>query len=202
MSNVVLNFPQNLLKLELDESNFATALTFSKTAEEVLHSEFNNKDKDFKETLESIKKLFGFSTFVQIYPLLNGHGLVYKKDSVFKGKFGNLKIRFAVKNLDSTEKSQIFIPNTVNNEQNNPDNSAQNPSTPEDSTSQPAPTPPAQSQPPVQPVQPQPQTQQPTTQNSQPQLKNNLDPFVPGENEAKYPLIFTVIRPKRQLNRN
>ncbi|WP_337895720.1 P97 family adhesin [Mesomycoplasma ovipneumoniae] len=202
LSNVVLNFPQNLLKLELDESNFATALTFSKTAEEVLHSEFNNKDKDFKETLESIKKLFGFSTFVQIYPLLNGHGLVYKKDSVFKGKFGNLKIRFAVKNLDSTEKSQIFIPNTVNNEQNNPDNSAQNPSTPEDSTSQPAPTPPAQSQPPVQPVQPQPQTQQPTTQNSQPQLKNNLDPFVPGENEAKYPLIFTVIRPKRQLNRN
>ncbi|WP_341492175.1 P97 family adhesin [Mesomycoplasma ovipneumoniae] len=202
LSNVVLNFPQNLLKLELDESNFATALTFSKTAEEVLHSEFNNKDKDFKETLESIKKLFGFSTFVQIYPLLNGHGLVYKKDSVFKDKFGNLKIRFAVKNLDSTEKSQIFIPNTVNNEQNNPDNSAQNPSTPEDSTSQPAPTPPAQSSPPAQPVQPQPQTQQPATQNAQPQLKNNLAPFVPQENEAKYPLIFTVIRPKRQLNRN
>ncbi|WP_337903913.1 P97 family adhesin [Mesomycoplasma ovipneumoniae] len=210
LSNVVLNFPQNLLKLELDESNFATALTFSKTAEEVLHSEFNNKDKDFKETLESIKKLFGFSTFVQIYPLLNGHGLVYKKDSVFKDKFGNLKIRFAVKNLNSTEKSQIFIPNTVNNEQNNPDNSVQNPSAPQDS--QPAPTPPAQTPPaptvPAQPVQPQPQpqpqpqTQQPTTQNSQPQLKNNLDPFVPGENEAKYPLIFTVIRPKRQLNRN
>ncbi|MDO6825792.1 hypothetical protein Q4516_00565 [Mesomycoplasma ovipneumoniae] len=202
LSNVVLNFPQNLLKLELDESNFATALTFSKTAEEVLHSEFNNKDKDFKETLESIKKLFGFSTFVQIYPLLNGHGLVYKKDSVFKDKFGNLKIRFAVKNLDSTEKSQIFIPNTVNNEQNNPDNSAQNPSTPEDSTSQPPPTPPAQSSPLAQPVQPQPQTQQPATQNAQPQLKNNLAPFVPQENEAKYPLIFTVIRPKRQLNRN
>ncbi|WP_341420356.1 P97 family adhesin [Mesomycoplasma ovipneumoniae] len=208
LSNVVLNFPQNLLKLELDESNFATALTFSKTAEEVLHSEFNTQDKDFKETLESIKKLFGFSTFVQIYPLLNGNGLVYKKDSVFKDKFGNLKIRFAVKNLNSTEKSQIFIPNTVNNEQNNPDNSVQNPSTTQDSTSQPAPTPPAQSsppaqsQPPVQPVQPQPQTQQPTTQNWQPQLKNNLDPFVPGENEAKYPLIFTVIRPKRQLNRN
>ncbi|MHA0290696.1 P97 family adhesin [Mesomycoplasma ovipneumoniae] len=202
LSNVVLNFPQNLLKLELDESNFATALTFSKTAEEVLNSEFNKEDKDFKQTLESIKKLFGFSTFVQIYPLLNGHGLVYKKDSVFKDKFGNLKIRFAVKNLDSTEKSQIFIPNTVNNEQNNPDNSAQNPSTPEDSTSQPAPTPPAQSSPPAQPVQPQPQTQQPATQNAQPQLKNNLAPFVPQENEAKYPLIFTVIRPKRQLNRN
>ncbi|MDW2926038.1 hypothetical protein R7X45_00295 [Mesomycoplasma ovipneumoniae] len=202
LSNVVLNFPQNLLKLELDESNFATALTFSKTAEEVLNSEFNKEDKDFKQTLESIKKLFGFSTFVQIYPLLNGHGLVYKKDSVFKDKFGNLKIRFAVKNLDSTEKSQIFIPNTVNNEQNNPDNSAQNPSTPEDSTSQPAPTPPAQSSPPAQPVQPQPQTQQPATQTAQPQLKNNLDPFVPQENEAKYPLIFTVIKPKRQLNRN
>ncbi|WP_337896928.1 P97 family adhesin [Mesomycoplasma ovipneumoniae] len=202
LSNVVLNFPQNLLKLELDESNFATALTFSKTAEEVLNSEFNKEDKDFKQTLESIKKLFGFSTFVQIYPLLNGHGLVYKKDSVFKDKFGNLKIRFAVKNLDSTEKSQIFIPNTVNNEQNNPDNSAQNPSIPEDSTSQPAPTPPAQSSPPAQPVQPQPQTQQPATQNAQPQLKNNLAPFVPQENEAKYPLIFTVIRPKRQLNRN
>ncbi|WP_337892486.1 P97 family adhesin [Mesomycoplasma ovipneumoniae] len=210
LSNVVLNFPQNLLKLELDESNFATALTFSKTAEEVLHSEFNSKDKDFKETLESIKKLFGFSTFVQIYPLLNGHGLVYKKDSVFKDKFGNLKIRFAVKNLNSTEKSQIFIPNTVNNEQNNPDNSVQNLSAPQDS--QPAPTPPAQIPPaptvPAQPVQPQPQpqqppqTQQPTTQNSQPQLKNNLDPFMPGENEAKYPLIFTVIRPKKQLNRN
>lgn len=171
LSNVVLNFPQNLLKLELDESNFATALTFSKTVEEVLHSEFNTQDKDFKETLESIKKLFGFSTFVQIYPLLNGNGLVYKKDSVFKDKFGNLKIRFVVKNLNSTEKSQIFIPNTVNNEQNNPDNSVQNPSTTQDSTSQPAPTPPAQSsppaqsQPPVQPVQPQPQTQQPTTQN-------------------------------------
>ncbi|WP_337897192.1 P97 family adhesin [Mesomycoplasma ovipneumoniae] len=200
LSNVVLNFPQNLLKLELDESNFATALTFSKTAEEVLNSEFNKEDKDFKQTLESIKKLFGFSTFVQIYPLLNGHGLVYKKDSVFKDKFGNLKIRFAVKNLDSTEKSQIFIPNTVNNEQNNPDNSAQNPSIPEDSTSQPAPTPPAQSSPPPPPAQPQPQ--QPVTQNAQPQLKNNLDPFVPGENEAKYPLIFTVIKPKRQLNRN
>ncbi|MHA0315405.1 P97 family adhesin [Mesomycoplasma ovipneumoniae] len=192
LSNVVLNFPQNLLKLELDESNFATALTFSKTAEEVLHSEFSDKDKDFKETLESIKKLFGFSTFVQIYPLLNGNGLVYKKDSVFKDKFGNLKIRFAVKNLNSTEKSQIFIPNTVGNEQNNPDNSVQNPTSPQDSPSVPAssvPNPPAQ-------------PQQPTTQSAQPQLKNNLDPFVPGENEAKYPLIFTVIRPKRQLNRN
>ncbi|WDV48710.1 P97 family adhesin [Mesomycoplasma ovipneumoniae] len=204
LSNVVLNFPQNLLKLELDESNFATALTFSKTAEEVLNSEFNNKDKDFKETLESMKKLFGFSTFVQIYPLLNGHGLIYKKDSVFKDKFGNLKIRFAVKNLNSTEKSQIFIPNTVNNEQNNPDNSVQNPSTPQDSPSQPAPTPsvPASpSTPPAQPTQPQ-QTQQPATQSTQPQLKNNLDPFIPQDNEAKYPLIFTVIRPKRQLNRN
>ncbi|MHA0261261.1 P97 family adhesin [Mesomycoplasma ovipneumoniae] len=206
LSNVVLNFPQNLLKLELDESNFATALTFSKTAEEVLNSEFNNKDKDFKETLESIKKLFGFSTFVQIYPLLNGNGLVYKKDSVFKDKFGNLKIRFAVKNLDSTEKSQIFIPNTVNNEQNNPDNSAQNPTTPQDSPS--VPTPPAQTPPvlasppvPTPPTTP-PQPQQPATQTTQPQLKNNLEPFVPQENEAKYPLIFTVIRPKRQLSRN
>ncbi|WNM16559.1 P97 family adhesin [Mesomycoplasma ovipneumoniae] len=198
LSNVVLNFPQNLLKLELDESNFATALTFSKTAEEVLHSEFSDKDKDFKETLESIKKLFGFSTFVQIYPLLNGNGLVYKKDSVFKDKFGNLKIRFAVKNLNSTEKSQIFIPNTVGNEQNNPDNSAQNPTSPQDSPSAPTPSAPTpQPQPPAQP-----QPQQPATQNAQSQLKNNLDPFMPGENEAKYPLIFTVIRPKRQLNRN
>ncbi|WHF53537.1 P97 family adhesin [Mesomycoplasma ovipneumoniae] len=212
LSNVVLNFPQNLLKLELDESNFATALTFSKTAEEVLNSEFNKEDKDFKQTLESIKKLFGFSTFVQIYPLLNGHGLVYKKDSVFKDKFGNLKIRFAVKNLNSAEKSQIFIPNTVDNEQNNPDNSVQNPTSPQDSTSVSVPSvpnPPAQTQPaptpqPQQPQQPQqpPQTQQPATQTAQPQLKNNLDPFVPQENEAKYPLIFTVIRPKRQLNRN
>ncbi|WP_341432957.1 P97 family adhesin [Mesomycoplasma ovipneumoniae] len=192
LSNVVLNFPQNLLKLELDESNFATALTFSKTAEEVLHSEFSDKDKDFKETLESIKKLFGFSTFVQIYPLLNGNGLVYKKDSVFKDKFGNLKIRFAVKNLNSTEKSQIFIPNTVGNEQNNPDNSAQNPTSPQDSPSAPTPSAPT----------PQPQPQQATNQTAQPQLKNNLEPFVPQENEAKYPLIFTVIRPKRQLNRN
>ncbi|MDW2931217.1 P97 family adhesin [Mesomycoplasma ovipneumoniae] len=212
LSNVVLNFPQNLLKLELDESNFATALTFSKTAEEVLNSEFNKEDKDFKQTLESIKKLFGFSTFVQIYPLLNGHGLVYKKDSVFKDKFGNLKIRFAVKNLDSTEKSQIFIPNTVGNEQNNPDNSVQNPTSPQDSTSPPVPTEPIQTPPvptpspptsptsPAQPVQPQPQ--QPAAQNAQPELKNNLEPFVPQDNEAKYPLIFTVIRPKRQLNRN
>ncbi|WP_337898657.1 P97 family adhesin [Mesomycoplasma ovipneumoniae] len=205
LSNVVLNFPQNLLKLELDESNFATALTFSKTAEEVLHSEFNTQDKDFKETLESIKKLFGFSTFVQIYPLLNGNGLVYKKDSVFKDKFGNLKIRFAVKNLNSTEKSQIFIPNTVNNEQNNPDNSVQNPSTTQDSPS--VPTPPVQTTPaPASPATPQTQQpsqpQQPGTQTAQPQLKNNLEPFVPGDNEAKYPLIFTVIRPKRQLNRN
>ncbi|MDW2923258.1 P97 family adhesin [Mesomycoplasma ovipneumoniae] len=203
LSNVVLNFPQNLSKLELDESNFATALTFSKTAEEVLNSEFSDKDKDFKETLEGIKKLFGFSTFVQIYPLLNGNGLIYKKNSVFKDKFGNLKIRFAVKNLNFTEKSQIFIPNTVDNEQNNPDNSTQNPSGPQDSPS--APTPPAQTPPvPAPPVQPQqpPQPPQPTTQNAQPQLKNNLDPFMPGENEAKYPLIFTVIRPKRQLNRN
>ncbi|WP_341513382.1 P97 family adhesin [Mesomycoplasma ovipneumoniae] len=200
LSNVVLNFPQNLLKLELDESNFATALTFSKTAEEVLHSEFSDKDKDFKETLESIKKLFGFSTFVQIYPLLNGNGLVYKKDSVFKDKFGNLKIRFAVKNLNSTEKSQIFIPNTVGNEQNNPDNSAQNPTSPQDSPS--APTPSAPTPQPQPPAQPQPQPQQATNQTAQPQLKNNLEPFVPQENEAKYPLIFTVIKPKRQLNRN
>ncbi|WP_337899422.1 P97 family adhesin [Mesomycoplasma ovipneumoniae] len=202
LSNVVLNFPQNLLKLELDESNFATALTFSKTAEEVLHSEFNTQDKDFKQTLESIKKLFGFSTFVQIYPLLNGNGLVYKQNSVFKDKFGNLKIRFAVKNLNSTEKSQIFIPNTVGNEQNNPDNSVQNPTSPQDSTSVPAPSvpnPPAQ---PQLPAQLQPQPQQATNQTAQPQLKNNLEPFVPQENEAKYPLIFTVIRPKRQLNRN
>ncbi|MHA0311826.1 P97 family adhesin [Mesomycoplasma ovipneumoniae] len=213
LSNVVLNFPQNLLKLELDESNFATAHTFSKTAEEVLHSEFNTQDKDFKQTLESMKKLFGFSTFVQIYPLLNGNGLVYKKDSVFKDKFGNLKIRFSVKKLDSTEKSQIFIPNTVDNEQNNPDNSVQNPSTTQDSQSpptepvspsQPAPTPPVPTPPaqPQQPPQTQPQPQQPGTQNSQPSLKNNLEPFVPQDNEAKYPLIFTVIRPKRQLNRN
>lgn len=205
LSNVVLNFPQNLLKLELDESNFATALTFSKTAEEVLHSEFNTQDKDFKQTLESMKKLFGFSTFVQIYPLLNGNGLVYKKDNVFKDKFGNLKIRFAVKKLDSSEKSQIFIPNTVDNEQNSADNLAQNPSTTQDSQSpptepvspsQPAPTPPV----PTPPAQP--QTQQPATQSTQPQLKNNLEPFVPQDNEAKYPLIFTVIKPKRQLNRN
>ncbi|MDW2929399.1 hypothetical protein R7X75_03075 [Mesomycoplasma ovipneumoniae] len=199
LSNVVLNFPQNLLKLELDESNFATAHTFSKSAEEVLNSEFNSQDKDFKQTLESMKKLFGFSTFVQIYPLLNGNGLVYKKDSVFKDKFGNLKIRFAVKKLDSSEKSQIFIPNTVDNERNNPDNSAQSPSSPQDSPSPSVPASP--STPPAQPTQPQ-QTQQPATQSTQPQLKNNLDPFVPQENEAKYPLIFTVIRPKRQLNRN
>ncbi|MDW2892364.1 hypothetical protein R7V75_02205 [Mesomycoplasma ovipneumoniae] len=191
LSNVVLNFPQKLLKLELDESNFATALTFSKTAEEILTSEFNNQDKDFKQTLESFKKLFGFSTFVQIYPLLNSNGLVYKKDNVFIDKFGNLKIRFSVKNLDSSEKSQIFIPNIVNNDQNNPDNSAQNPSSPPVSPSPSAPTP----TPPTQP-------QQPTTQTAQQQLKNNLDPFVPQENEAKYPLIFTVIRPKRQINRN
>ncbi|MHA0314576.1 P97 family adhesin [Mesomycoplasma ovipneumoniae] len=208
LSNVVLNFPQNLLKLELDESNFATAHTFSKTAEEVLNSEFNKEDKDFKQTLESIKKLFGFSTFVQIYPLLNGNGLVYKKYSVFKDKFGNLKIRFAVKKLEPNEKSQIFIPNTVDNEQNNPDNSAQSPSSPQDSPSPLVPaspsTPPAAPTPPVQtpPAPAQPQPQQPTAQNAQPQLKNNLDPFMPGENEAKYPLIFTVIRPKRQLNRN
>ncbi|MDF9627821.1 hypothetical protein Q4497_01855 [Mesomycoplasma ovipneumoniae] len=210
LSNVVLNFPQNLLKLELDESNFATAHTFSKSAEEVLNSEFNSQDKDFKQTLESMKKLFGFSTFVQIYPLLNGNGLVYKQNSVFKDKFGNLKIRFAVKKLDSTEKSQIFIPNTVGNEQNNPDNSAQNPSAPQDSPSVPTPpaqTPPAPTSPPTptpqpqQPAQPQ-QPQQSATQSTQPQLKNNLEPFVPQENEAKYPLIFTVIRPKRQLNRN
>ncbi|MDW2861900.1 P97 family adhesin [Mesomycoplasma ovipneumoniae] len=187
LSNVVLNFPQKLLQLELDESNFATALTFSKTAEEILTSEFNDKDKDFKQTLESIKKLFGFSTFVQIYPLLNGNGLVYKKDNVFIDKFGNLKIRFSVKNLNSSEKSQIFIPNIVNNDQNNPDGSAQNPSSPQVSLSPPT-TPP--------------QTQQPATQTAQQQLKNNLDPFVAGENEAKYPLIFTVIKPKRQLNRN
>ncbi|EXU61024.1 P97 family adhesin [Mesomycoplasma ovipneumoniae] len=205
LSNVVLNFPQNLLKLELDESNFATAHTFSKSAEEVLNSEFNTQDKDFKETLESIKKLFGFSTFVQIYPLLNGNGLIYKQNSVFKDKFGNLKIRFAVKKLDSTEKSQIFIPNTVDNEQNSPDNSAQNPSNPQDSPSVPTPSAPSVPAQPVQPVQPapaQPQPQQPATQTTQPQLKNNLEPFVPQENEAKYPLIFTVIRPKRQLNRN
>ncbi|MEG7280022.1 hypothetical protein V6B68_00975 [Mesomycoplasma ovipneumoniae str. Black Butte] len=210
LSNVVLNFPQNLLKLELDESNFATAHTFSKSAEEVLNSEFNSQDKDFKQTLESMKKLFGFSTFVQIYPLLNGNGLVYKQNSVFKDKFGNLKIRFAVKKLDSTEKSQIFIPNTVGNEQNNPDNSAQNPSAPQDSPSVPTPpaqTPPAPTSPPTptpqpqQPAQPQ-QPQQSATQSTQPQLKNNLEPFVPQENEAKYPLIFTVIRPKRQLSRN
>ncbi|WNM13507.1 P97 family adhesin [Mesomycoplasma ovipneumoniae] len=188
LSNVVLNFPQKLLQLELDESNFATALTFSKSAQDVLTSEFNNQDKDFKQTLESIKKLFGFSTFVQIYPLLNGHGLVYKKDNVFIDKFGNLKIRFSVKNLNSSEKSQIFIPNIVDNDQNNPDNSTQNPPSPQVS---PPPNPPAPAQ-----------TQQPTTQTSQQQLKNNLDPFVPQENEAKYPLIFTVIRPKRQLNRN
>lgn len=186
LSNVVLNFPQKLLQLELDESNFATALTFSKSAQDVLTYEFNNQDKDFKQTLESIKKLFGFSTFVQIYPLLNGNGLVYKKDNVFIDKFGNLKIRFSVKNLDSSEKSQIFIPNIVDNDQNNPDNSVQNPSSPQ--VSPPAPATP-------------PQTQQSTTQSSQ-QLKNNLDPFAPQENEAKYPLIFTVIRPKRQLNRN
>ncbi|WP_341515809.1 P97 family adhesin [Mesomycoplasma ovipneumoniae] len=208
LSNVVLNFPQNLLKLELDESNFATALTFSKTAEEVLNSEFNKEDKDFKQTLESMKKLFGFSTFVQIYPLLNGHGLIYKKDSVFKDKFGNLKIRFAVKKLDSSEKSQIFIPNTVDNQQNNPDNSIQNSSSSQDSSSPsippstptaPTPTPPVQT--PSAPAQSA-QTQQPATQSTQLQLKNSLDPFVPQENEAKYPLIFTVIRPKRQLNRN
>ncbi|MCP9306551.1 P97 family adhesin [Mesomycoplasma ovipneumoniae] len=189
LSNVVLNFPQKLLQLELDESNFSTAVTFSKTAQEVLTSEFNNQDKDFKQTLESIKKLFGFSTFVQIYPLLNGNGLVYKKDNVFIDKFGNLKIRFSVKNLDSSEKSQIFIPNIVDNDQNNPDNSVQNPSSPQVSPSPPTPTTPAQ-------------TQQSTTQSSQQQLKNNLDPFAPQENEAKYPLIFTVIKPKRQLNRN
>ncbi|UVO14951.1 hypothetical protein KW512_01985 [Mesomycoplasma ovipneumoniae] len=187
LSNVVLNFPQKLLKLELDESNFATALTFSKTAEEILTSEFNNQDKDFKQTLESFKKLFGFSTFVQIYPLLNGNGLVYKKDNVFKDKFGNLKIRFSVKNLDSSEKSQIFIPNIVDNDQNNPDGSVQNSPSPQVSPSPPT-TPP--------------QTQQPTTQTAQHQLKNNLEPFVPGQNEAKYPLIFTVIKPNRQLNRN
>ncbi|MDW2833864.1 P97 family adhesin [Mesomycoplasma ovipneumoniae] len=186
LSNIVLNFPQKLLQLELDESNFATALTFSKTAQDVLTSEFNNQDKDFKQTLESIKKLFGFSTFVQIYPLLNGNGLVYKKNNVFIDKFGNLKIRFSVKNLDSSEKSQIFIPNIVDNDQNNPDNLVQNPSSPQ--VSPPAPATP-------------PQTQQSTTQSSQ-QLKNNLDPFAPQENEAKYPLIFTVIKPKRQLNRN
>ncbi|WP_337904178.1 P97 family adhesin [Mesomycoplasma ovipneumoniae] len=201
LSNVVLNFPQNLLKLELDESNFATAHTFSKSAEEVLNSEFNSQDKDFKQTLESMKKLFGFSTFVQIYPLLNGNGLVYKKDSVFKDKFGNLKIRFAVKKLDSSEKSQIFIPNTVDNERNNLDNSAQSPSSPQDSPSPSVPVPTSPSTPPAQPAQPQ-QPQQPTTQTTQPQLKNNLDPFIPQDNEAKYPLIFTVIRPKRQLNRN
>ncbi|WP_341490929.1 P97 family adhesin [Mesomycoplasma ovipneumoniae] len=188
LSNVVLNFPQKLLQLELDESNFATALTFSKSAQDVLTYEFNNQDKDFKQTLESIKKLFGFSTFVQIYPLLNGNGLVYKKDNVFIDKFGNLKIRFSVKNLNSSEKSQIFIPNIVDNDQNNPDNSTQNPPSPQVS---PPPQPPAPAQ-----------TQQPTTQTSQQQLKNNLDPFVPQENEAKYPLIFTVIKPKRQLNRN
>ncbi|WP_341488337.1 P97 family adhesin [Mesomycoplasma ovipneumoniae] len=208
LSNVVLNFPQNLLKLELDESNFATALTFSKTAEEVLNSEFNKEDKDFKQTLESMKKLFGFSTFVQIYPLLNGHGLIYKKDSVFKDKFGNLKIRFAVKKLDSSEKSQIFIPNTVDNQQNSPDNSIQNSSSSQDSSSPsippstptaPTPTPPVQT--PSAPAQSA-QTQQPATQSTQLQLKNNLEPFVPGDNEAKYPLIFTVIKPKRQLNRN
>ncbi|MDW2829343.1 hypothetical protein R7U59_00145 [Mesomycoplasma ovipneumoniae] len=200
LSNVVLNFPQKLLKLELDESNFATALTFSKSAQEVLTSEFNNKDKDFKETLESFKKLFGFSTFVQIYPLLNGNGLVYKKDNVFKDKFGNLKIRFSVKNLNPTEKSQIFIPNIVNNDQNNLDGSAQNPPSPQVSPS--APTAPVQPAQPA-PAQTQPaQTQQPATQTAQSQLKNNLDPFVPEQNEAKYPLIFTVIRPKRQLNRN
>ncbi|WP_341493485.1 P97 family adhesin [Mesomycoplasma ovipneumoniae] len=193
LSNVVLNFPQKLLQLELDESNFATAVTFSKTAQEVLTSEFNNQDKDFKQTLESFKKLFGFSTFVQIYPLLNGNGLVYKKDNVFIDKFGNLKIRFSVKNLDSSEKSQIFIPNIVDNDQNNPDDSAQNPSSPQVSPSPPTPTQPA----PTPPT----QTQQPATQSSS-QLKNNLEPFVPQENEAKYPLIFTVIRPKRQLNRN
>ncbi|MDW2906069.1 hypothetical protein R7V41_00315 [Mesomycoplasma ovipneumoniae] len=189
LSNVVLNFPQKLLQLELDESNFSTAVTFSKSAEEVLTSEFNNQDKDFKETLESFKKLFGFSTFVQIYPLLNGNGLVYKKDNVFIDKFGNLKIRFSVKNLDSTEKSQIFIPNIVDNDQNNPDNSAQNPPSPQVSPSTPTPTTP-------------PQTQQPATQSAQAQLKNSLEPFAPEQNEAKYPLIFTVIRPKRQLNRN
>ncbi|WP_069097119.1 P97 family adhesin [Mesomycoplasma ovipneumoniae] len=187
LSNVVLNFPQKLLQLELDESNFSTAVTFSKTAQEVLTSEFNNQDKDFKQTLESIKKLFGFSTFVQIYPLLNGNGLVYKKDNVFIDKFGNLKIRFSVKNLNSSEKSQIFIPNIVDNDQNNSDNSVQNTPSPQVSPSPPT-TPP--------------QTQQPTTQTGQQQLKNNLDPFVPQENEAKYPLIFTVIKPKRQLNRN
>ncbi|WP_069097859.1 P97 family adhesin [Mesomycoplasma ovipneumoniae] len=189
LSNVVLNFPQKLLTLELDESNFATALTFSKNAQDVLTSEFNDKDKDFKETLESFKKLFGFSTFVQIYPLLNGNGLVYKKDNVFIDKFGNLKIRFSVKNLNSSEKSQIFIPNIVNNDQNNPDNSAQNSPSPQVS-----PSPPTTPSPP--------QTQQPTTQTAQQQLKNNLEPFVPEQNEAKYPLVFTVIRPKRQLNRN
>ncbi|WP_010321226.1 P97 family adhesin [Mesomycoplasma ovipneumoniae] len=189
LSNVVLNFPQKLLQLELDESNFSTAVTFSKTAQEVLTSEFNNQDKDFKQTLESIKKLFGFSTFVQIYPLLNGNGLVYKKDNVFIDKFGNLKIRFSVKNLNSSEKSQIFIPNIVDNDQNNSDNSVQNTPSPQVSPSPPTPTTPAQ-------------TQQSTTQTGQQQLKNNLDPFVPQENEAKYPLIFTVIKPKRQLNRN
>ncbi|WP_069096519.1 P97 family adhesin [Mesomycoplasma ovipneumoniae] len=189
LSNVVLNFPQKLLQLELDESNFSTAVTFSKTAQEVLTSEFNTQDKDFKETLESFKKLFGFSTFVQIYPLLNGNGLVYKQNNVFIDKFGNLKIRFSVKNLDSSEKSQIFIPNIVDNDQNNPDNSVQNPPSPQVLPSTPTPTTP-------------PQTQQPATQSAQAQLKNNLEPFAPGENEAKYPLIFTVIRPKRQLNRN
>ncbi|AJR12451.1 Uncharacterised protein [Mesomycoplasma dispar] len=192
LSYNVLNFPQKLLTLQLADSNFATADTINKSVEDILKTEFNNQDKDFEKTTESFKKLFGNKTFVKIYPLLSGNGLVYKKDSVFKDKFGNIKIRFTVKDLTPEEQKKIVLPNILETEKPQNEGEATEPSP----AAPVAPAAPAPAAPPSTPAAPS------GSGSTTSQLKNELEKFTPQEKEAKYPLVFTVIKSNKQQIRN
>ncbi|AJC49674.1 P97 family adhesin [Mesomycoplasma flocculare] len=190
LSYNILNFPQSLLKLELAENNFASADALKKSAEEILKAEFNSQDKDLKSTTESFRKLFGNKTFMKVYPLLYGNGLIYKKDSVFKDKFGNLRIRFAVKDLDVSEQRQIILPSILDPEKSEElsKNTEKVKEKLQNSLTQPATS---DSQ----------QTQS-SLQNDLNNLKTELGVFKPDEKEAKYPLVFIVIKPDKQFKRN
>ncbi|MBG0731010.1 P97 family adhesin [Mycoplasma sp. 'Moose RK'] len=186
----VLNFPQFLRKLEIDDSNFATGHNFNKKADEVLKAEFSSEDKDYEKTLISFKKIFGFDAFIKIYPFLAGNALVYKKDSVFTDAFGNLKIRFAVKHLTYSESLKVVFPNIICKEtQAEPPKTEPKPAT---DVSQPTNLASLAS----------PATSPAVSSQQSPNLKNGLPEFKPEQSESKYPLVFTVVKKNTVLRRN
>lgn len=197
LSYNMLNFPQSLLKLELADSNFTSAEALKKQPEDILKAEFSSQDKDFKATMTSFKKLFGNKTFMKIYPLLSGNGLIYKANSVFKDKFGNLKIRFAVKDLDASEKKQIVFPNILEPELEKKEQDVRPKATEAESKQEKQ-----EKQEKSQLASDSSQTSTTSSQNQENNQKNQLEIFKPAEKEAKYPLVFTVIKPNRQFRRN